>query len=103
LANIVITEIMYNPPEAGSDSLEFIEMVNTGMDTINLDDYQFGAGVVHVFENSMILPGQYFVIAIDSSAFRNVFGFDADFIWTSGALSNSGELITLIDNFGRMV
>src|SRR5690606_18090272 len=27
---IVITEIMYNPPESGTDSLEFIELYNNG-------------------------------------------------------------------------
>ena len=34
--DIVITEIMYNPPESGTDSLEFIEIYNKGEGTIDL-------------------------------------------------------------------
>lgn len=102
-AQITITEIMYNPPESGSDSLEFIEMVNTSFNTINLNAYTL-TGVSHTFgANDSILSGQYYVGAVDSAAFRNVFGFDADFEWTSGALSNAGEFIVLKNNLGFVV
>jgi hypothetical protein len=47
--------------------------------------------------------GDYAIIAYDSSAFRNRYGFDADFIWTSGGLSNGGELIVLADQFSRPI
>ncbi|MEQ8624510.1 MAG: lamin tail domain-containing protein [Vicingaceae bacterium] len=103
-AQISITEIMYNPPESGSDSLEFIEFVNTTVTTIHLNGYSFVEGVSHNFTaNDSILAGQFAIIAGDSAAFRNVFGFDADFIWTSGALSNGGEDITIKDNFGALI
>lgn len=103
LAELIITEIMYNPPESGSDSLEFIEMINAGLDTIELSNYRFRSGVNFTFGQLIIPPSEYFVGAVDSSSFRNVFGFDPDFIWTSGALSNGGEAITLEDNIGRLV
>jgi len=41
---IVITEIMYNPPESGTDSLEFIELMNNDTVTVNLLDFFFASG-----------------------------------------------------------
>lgn len=104
LANLIVTEINYNGPEGGSDTSEFVEFVNAGMNTVQLNGYSFSQGFIHTFGmNDSITAGQYFVIALDSSGFRNRYGFEADAIWTSGGLSNSGEDITLVDNFGRTV
>ena len=104
VANLVITEINYNGPEGGTDTSEFIEFTNAGAVTVNLNGYTFVEGVSHTFGlNDSIAVGQYFVIAYDSSAFRNRYGIDADAVWNSGGLSNGGEDISLIDNFGRTV
>lgn len=104
IANLVITEINYNGPEGGSDTSEFIEFVNVGNTTVQLNNYSFSQGVIYSFTApDSITAGQYFVIAADSSGFRNRFGFDADAIWTSGGLSNSGEDITIVDDIGRTV
>lgn len=104
LAQLVITEINYNGPESGTDTSEFIEFVNVGMNTVNLDGYTFNQGVTHTFTaDDSITAGQYFVIAYDSSAFRNRYGMDANAVWTSGGLGNSGEDIVIADNFGRSI
>lgn len=103
VVNLVITEIMFNPPESGTDSLEFIELVNAGINSVNLNGYSFSQGVNYTFPSVSIPAGQYFVVAVDSAAFRNVFGINADFIWNSGGLSNGGEDITLIDDQGRTI
>jgi hypothetical protein len=103
LANLIITEILYNGPEAGTDTSEFIEFQNIGTTTVNLTGYSFSQGVTHTFTSGLVAPGAYFVIAYDSSAFRNTYGINADFIWNSGGLSNGGEDIVLIDDFGRTV
>jgi hypothetical protein len=104
VANLVITEINYNGPEGGTDTSEFIEFTNAGAVTVNLNGYTFVEGVSHTFGlNDSITVGQYFVIAYDSSAFRNRYGIDADAVWNSGGLSNGGEDISLVDNFGRTV
>ncbi len=103
VANIIITEIMYNPPESGTDSLEFIELYNHGSTSVNLSGYTFTQGINHTFSSGSIAPNQYFVIAVDSNAHFNVFGQKPDAEWTSGGLSNSGEDIALHDNLGRQV
>ncbi len=104
LASLVITEINYNGPEGGTDTSEFIEFANAGSTTVNLNGFSFSQGVTHMFGvNDNVASGQRFVIAYDSSAFRNRYGLNADAVWTSGGLSNGGEDIAIVDNFGRTV
>ena len=43
--DIVITEIMYNPPESSTDSLEFIEIYNNEISAVDLTGYSL-SGVV---------------------------------------------------------
>lgn len=100
-ADIRITEIMYNPPESGTDSLEFIEFFNNDVDPVNMQGYTLTQGVVYTFGNVTLAPGDYFVLAVDSIAMSNVFGIAVDDEWTSGGLSNGGEDITLQDAFGQ--
>lgn len=101
-ANIVITEIMYNPPELGTDSLEFIELYNNGSNTVNLEDFYFSDGVNFTFPAVEMQPGTYLLVAVNSQAMQNTFGISA-LQWTSGALNNGGELIRLKDKFGYTV
>lgn len=100
-ANLVITEIMYNPPESGTDSLEFIELYNLG-NTIDLEGFNFSAGVNFVFPSFTLATGEYVLVAVSSAAIQNTFG-KASLQWTSGGLSNSGEEITLKDNYGAVI
>lgn len=92
----VISEIMYNPPEPGQDSLEFIEFYNPDVvSPLDMSGYYFSSGVVHTFPSGTIIPaGGFLVVAVDSVAFESVFGMPA-LQWTSGGLSNSGEAITI--------
>jgi hypothetical protein len=99
--DIKITEIMYNPPESGQDSLEYIEIFNNGLGTVNLNGWSFTKGVVFVFPDITLAPGEYAVNCVKSNAFMNFFGFEAP-QWTSGSLSNSGEKIELSDNLGNI-
>ena len=97
-ATLVMTEIMYNPPESGNDSLEFIEIYNLG-NTLDLAGFNFSAGVSYVFPSVTLAAGEYLLIAGNSAAIQNTFG-KASLQWTSGSLNNSGETITLKDNYG---
>jgi len=92
--DLVITEIMYNPPESGSDSLEFIEIHNQGDFELNMEGYYFDAGVEFTFPDVSISAAGYLVVAINQTAFEDFYGVDA-LEWTSGALSNGGEAIVL--------
>jgi hypothetical protein len=100
--NIVITEIMYNPPESGTDSLEFIELYNNGSSAVALKDFYFSLGVVYTFHSDTIQPNDYYLVAVDSVVFSNFYNKTAH-QWTSGTLSNSGEAIVIKDNFNILV
>ncbi len=102
LADVVITEIMYNPPESGTDSLEFIELYNNGETAVNLIGYTFTSGVEFTFPGYSLGAGEYVVIAADSAKIENNFGVPA-FQWVSGALSNGGEEIVLVDGTAAVV
>ncbi len=100
-ANLVISEIMYNPPETGTDSLEFIEIFNNGAD-INLQGFSVSDAFNLIFPSYNLLAGQYVLVSLNSNAIMNTFGKES-LQWTSGALSNSGETITLRDIYNTTV
>ena len=52
LADIIITEIMYNPPERGTDVYEYIELYNNGNTSVNLKNYRFIEGVSFILSRS---------------------------------------------------
>ncbi len=99
---LIISEIMYNPPEDGTDSLEYIEIYNNENTTVNLSGIEFGQGITYSFPNIEIASQTYFVVAKDSVAFQNTFGTFA-FQWESGTLSNNGETLELIDGNGTSI
>lgn len=101
VGDLVITEIMYNPPESGDDSLEYIEIYNNSDDEVNLLGYTFTAGVEFVFPNMSLENGEYLVIAGNAQAFQNTFGFEP--LEWEGALANGGELIRLSSPAGITV
>ncbi len=100
--NLVISEIMYNPPETGADSLEFIELYNNDTKVANLENFIFSEGVEFTFPSVDMAPHTYLVIAKNSAAMQHTFGV-ASLQWTSGSLSNSGELIRIKDYNGFTV
>lgn len=103
-AQIVITEIMYNPPESGQDSLEYIEIYNSTDADIDLSGYYFLDGIEFVFDDSTIIAAKsYMVIATDDDAIENVFGLVDVEDWETGGLSNGGDKITLADSSGNVV
>ncbi len=95
---IAITEIMYNPPEMGADSLEFIEL-KCNYAFLSLENFRFTSGIDYEFpigaETDM---GGYVIVAKDSVAFENTFGIPA-YDWGNSSLLNSGEMIMLISPY----
>ncbi len=99
--DLIITEIMYNPPETDTDSLEFIEIYNNESFPVFLRGYYF-SGVNFTFPDYIINPGEYAVITTDSLTFLNSFGIEA-FSFQSGFLDNNGETISLFTPTGALV
>ena len=89
---------MYNPIESGTDTTEFVELYNAESEAVDLEGYYFGEGFNFTFpEGAVIDAGAYMVLAGDSEGFTNYYGFAPDYEWTSGALSNGGEDIQLLN------
>lgn len=98
-AQLKITEISYNPPEAGTDSLEYIELYNSSSSVLNLKDFKFTKGVDHTFSEILMDPDTYLVIAVNEGAFLRNYGLEA-IQWTGGALNNNGEIIAIANASG---
>ena len=99
---IVITEIMYNPPEIGVDSLEFLELFNNDIEIINLEGFSFSSGITFIFPDVELAPGAYILLSADSAAIEETFNVTS-FEWEGEGLSNSGELIQLVDAFNQTI
>lgn len=94
----VITEIMYNPPESGNDTLEFVEISNPSLTAvINMGGYYINDAFDFTFPSGFVLAeGASVVISGDSVMFESTFGVQT-FEWSGSTtqLNNSGESITL--------
>lgn len=96
MAQLSITEIMYNPPESGTDSLEFVEIYNAG-DPVDLENYQIdGFGVT--FPAMTIGTGEYIVAAGNPEAFESIFNLVP--VPAEGGLKNGGEKLSILDADG---
>ena len=101
IPDLVITEIMYNPAESGTDTTEFIEIYNNDVNAINLNGYYL-EGVTYTFGNITLNSGDFIVVAYSTSVMMNTFGVST-LEWISGGLSNSGEPVTLYNPNGDVV
>jgi hypothetical protein len=104
-AGLLLTEIHYNGPAAGTDPDEFLELSNSAAGAVALDGYTFSAGITFSFSaGSSIDAGDSLVLARDPAGFLGSFptygGALFDF---AGALSNSGETLQLLDASGDNV
>jgi hypothetical protein len=107
LSRLALTEIMYNPPSVGvtsGDEFEFLELKNTGTNTLNLSGLTFTAGINFTFTNgTTLLPGAFFVLARNAAAFATKYpGVTVNGIY-SGKLDNGGETITLSHPVGTRI
>lgn len=102
-SQIVITEIMYNPPESNIDSLEYIEVLNNGNAPVDMTGWTLGFGSFTFTVPSLTLPaGAYQVFSVNDTAFFNNFGV-ASIEWDNGALGNNGATIRLTDLGGTVI
>ncbi len=94
---------MYNPPESGNDSMEYIELFNTTNAPINLLGYQL-IGVGFTFDNVTIPALGFRVVAKNPAVIQSQFSFAGALQWpTTEALNNGGELLQLLNAAGAVV
>lgn len=101
-AQVVITELMYHPPDSFGADAEFLELANFGNGPAEVGGWCF-RGITYCFDPGTELgPGQYVVLTADLQVFEQAWGMTAHGQYT-GALSNSGERIRLLDHNGQLV
>ncbi len=104
-AQIAINEIMFHAAPAIPEDprKEWIELLNTGTNSVDLTGWRFTRGISFNFTNVTLPAGGYVVVAADLATFQanypgvtNVTGG-----WT-GKLSDNGEKIELTDNLSQV-
>lgn len=99
LKNLVITEIMYNDGGA-TDSLEFIEILNNGADSVSLEDIIIkGRTMTFIFPDKKLKPGGFTVVCNNSEVFKKYFKYYT-YQWTTGGLNNKFDSLLLISPAG---
>lgn len=101
-AQLVITEISYNPPESGTDSLEYIELYNETDTDIDLTNYVIRDNASHTIAGGVVPAEGYAILAINPTAIMTVLGVSSIEI-ADIALSNGGEGIFLEDEGGNLI
>ena len=101
-----ITEIHYNPLDAGETSgneFEFIELKNTSTSTLDLSLASFTDGIQYTFPTGTGLAGdKMIVLASNRIQFKNRYGFDA-YDEYEGQLNNGGERLVLSEADGDTI
>jgi len=100
---LVITEIMYNPAESGTDSTEFIEIYNNDVVTVDLMNYvlKYGSSTF-TFPSLVVNPGEYALVSSNAAAASNFYG--VTFLQGStGGIGNGGATVVLRSPSGLLV
>ncbi len=94
-AQVVINEIMYNPP--GGNSNEYLELYNPSNNTIDVSGWQI-EGVAMTLPSGSVVPAHgYALVVKNDSAWKQQYGGDSIVLGEySGALDNTGETIRLL-------
>lgn len=108
-AQLVISEISFNPPESGTDSLEFIEIYNAGSSAVDMQGYYlvFANSMRDSFSTSLVVPaGGFVVTAVNDSAVYNQFNmsfYPRQWRSASGLSNSSGTTIRLHNSTGSII
>ncbi len=101
-ANLRITEIMYHPAEDDPMANEFIELMNTSEENVNLRGLRFIDGIdFAIAEDTLLAPGERALIVGDQEIAMNarVLGSFAN----DTRLSNSGERLAVASAEGALI
>ena len=106
-----VSEIMYHhapgPGDLESD-IEYVELVNAGASTINLNHVRFTQGIDFTFGDVTLEPDQVTLvvpqIALQDQVLSNAYGSDLPVAGVyGGRLSNRGERLVLQDPLGQVL
>lgn len=105
-SKLALTELMYNPPQLGlidGDEFEFIELKNTGTNTLNLSGLNF-SGISFTFDNGTTLaPGAFVVLVRNAATFSfKYLSVTVNGTYT-GSLNNAGEGLALRHALGQTI
>ncbi|HNS21940.1 MAG TPA: lamin tail domain-containing protein [Sedimentisphaerales bacterium] len=113
LADLRITELMYNPPELGdgadNDEFEFIEIKNIGDKTLDLSGVSFNGGVTFRFaesDDTSLGPGRFVLVVANEQAFLSRYGTALSGLIAgkyAGRLANEGERVSLVDRWNGTI
>ena len=99
---IIINEI-HHDPDIKTELVEFIELHNTGNQTVDLSGWTLENAINYIFpDDSFLASGSYIVISHQPNQFKKKFGTQALGPW-SGKLDNDGERIELRSSDGTLV
>ena len=105
--DLKVTEIMFHPMQLSEDEIlmgfsnqdqfEFLEITNSGKQTVNLQGIQFNEGIDYTFGDQNLEPGSSLVLTANRDAFVARYGENNIQIAGEfkGSLSNSGETLKL--------
>jgi hypothetical protein len=100
----LINEVMYTPP---TGMPEWVEVVNTNMDTISVIGWRIsdgGSTKALIGGTAMLPPHAYAVVTTDTNAFKSWFDLSAPLFQASfSALNNSGDAVVLYDRIGSII
>ncbi len=105
-SRVVISEVLYDTP--GTDSVEeWIELYNNSPVAVDIGGWKItdnnGSGATVVIPaGETIAPGTYYTLAVDSTGFYSLYGYQADLYAAIPALNNDGDTLILKDSFGTV-
>ncbi|MFT5184313.1 MAG: hypothetical protein ACI84C_001443 [Flavobacteriales bacterium] len=103
LPNLIINEIHYNGDDVGGfpdATVEFIEIYNHSGAAVDLENYSL-VGVTFTFGAAVSIADQEYIVIATTAATYSGNGYQV--FECTGTLSNSGELVQLLDSNGLVV
>jgi beta-lactamase superfamily II metal-dependent hydrolase len=103
---VVFSEVFYDTPGTDSEE-EWIELYNNSPVALDLGGWKIidnnGAGSSYTIPaGEVIEPGTYYTLAVSSTGFTNLYGYDADLYAYIPGLNNDGDVLLLKDKSGTV-
>jgi hypothetical protein len=114
LADLRLTELMYHPAAAAGDSTdsddyEFLELQNTGDESLDLGSVSFTKGITFDFAGGAVKTlgaGRFVLVVQNKQAFLSRYGSALAGIIAGeyqGKLANNGETVALVDTWNGTI